>query len=564
MEKKSFTRRSFLVRGAAIFGASALAACSPKVVEVEKVVTEVVKEVVKETVVVEGTPQIVEKVVEKVVTEPAKAGPRPRISISHIGGTSQEASERSNRMKLFRESFPDIDIENRWIGYGAYVEKMPLMVASGDIADIQFCNALNDIPLMMEAAIIAETGPLLERTGVDILACTPAEAWESTNYNNRQYALAHNTYDLNVWGIYYRKDWLDKLGLKVPETVEEYAEALVAFTNQDPDGNGKQDTWGRSPFNSLKFDDDVYHAFDAAVGHHANGFWRARADEIKLDWVDPGLKDGVAWFAEVYNTGAIEPDGITAPIEVWGTKWTGGQLGSQYTSYGSLDGTLRELQKIDPNAAIVPGPAVKGPTGARGFTGEGWPWCYVLSTKCAYPEDAVRMVNRFFEPEFVCQTICVGELGITNKGLNEKGYCDEYTPEETAEMGEAYSEKTTEVADQTYFGGIWSPVNDSLVPSVLAHMPPDMKTHFDGVLAKRYSPAALEGMKYVQEHLKLSAKKRPAPSERDYWPALQTRFLEFLSQVATGVMPLDSGWNDWLSFFEANGGPQLTEEVNEM
>jgi len=95
-------------------------------------------------------------------------------------------------------------------------------------------------------------------------------------------------------------------------------------------------------------------------------------------------------------------------------------------------------------------------------------------------------------------------------------------------------------------------------------MPPDMKKHFEGVRAKRYSKEALEAMEFSAKYLKLTEKKRPAPSEKEYWPALQSRFLEFLSQVATGTMELEQGWTDWLAFWESNGGPTLTDEINAM
>jgi ABC-type glycerol-3-phosphate transport system substrate-binding protein len=496
------------------------------------------------------------------VPEATKAPKGKKISLQQIGGTSQEAAEKSFRWKLFHAAFPDIEIENRWIGFGAYVEKMPLMIASGDIADIQLCNAFNDVPLMVEAKILAETDTLLEKAGKDILAVTPKVAWESTIYGGKQYVIAHNTYDLNVWGIFYRGDWLQKLGLKVPETIDEYGEALKAFTDKDPDGNGKKDTWGRSPFLSLKFDDDVYHAFGVAVGHWGNGFWRKRGDKLELDWVQPGMKEAVAWWAKMYKARAIEPDGITAPMETWTTKWLGGLLGSQYTGYGGVDTQVREMRKVDPKATIVPGPAVKGPHGDQGFTGEGWPWCYALSKKCQYPEDAVRMVNWMYLPETWAKTICGGELGITNKGVNDKGWCDEYTQEEIDAMGQAYQDKVKAVADQTFFDGLWAPVGAGLVPSVLAHMPEDMRKHYEAVLAKRMSPAALEGMGYASKYLKLTEKMRPVPSEKTVWPALQTRFLEFLSQAATGTIDLEQGWKDWLDFFEKNGGPKLTEEAN--
>lgn len=43
---------------------------------------------------------------------------------------------------------------------------------------------------------------------------------------------------------YIRKDWLDQLNLSMPKNYKEYIEVLRAFTNEDPDGNGKNDTYG--------------------------------------------------------------------------------------------------------------------------------------------------------------------------------------------------------------------------------------------------------------------------------------------------------------------------------
>jgi hypothetical protein len=69
------------------------------------------------------------------------------ISISHIGGGSVEVSEQSQRMQLLRANFPEIDFENRWVSFSGYLEKVSLAIASNDLADLQFCNAYNDVPL---------------------------------------------------------------------------------------------------------------------------------------------------------------------------------------------------------------------------------------------------------------------------------------------------------------------------------------------------------------------------------------------------------------------------------
>ena len=167
---------------------------------------------------------------------------------------------------------------------------------------------------MMENEVIIETGPLLEQVGQNILAVTPEAAWASTVYDGRQVAVTHNIYDLNIWTCQYRGDWLESLGLGIPETIDEYGEVLRAFSNSDPDGNGQDDTYGRLLYNSVRFDDDFFHAFGVAVGHHLNGFWRDRDGRLELDWIQPGMKDALSWMSSVWADGGFHPDSISIPL----------------------------------------------------------------------------------------------------------------------------------------------------------------------------------------------------------------------------------------------------------
>jgi ABC-type glycerol-3-phosphate transport system substrate-binding protein len=491
------------------------------------------------------------------------AGEKKVISISHIGGGSLEASEKSQRMKLLRENFPDIEIENRWISYAAYLDKIPVQIASGDLADLQFCNAFNDIPLMMENEVIIETGPLLEQYGQNILAVTPPQAWESTIYDGKQYAVTHNIYDLNIWCSQYRKDWLDKLGLGIPETIEEYGEVLRAFAKGDPDGNGQDDTWGRLLYNTVRFDDDFFHAYGVAVGHHLNGFWRKRGDQVLLDWVQPGMKEALAFMRGLWADGAFHPDSISIPLGQKDNAFRAGFAGNVYTAWTAIDLATEQIRTIDPNAEIVAGPAPQGP-GGRGFTGEGWPWCFVIPKTAKWPADCVRIVDWFFTPEIAAQIICEGHLGVTNKGLNEKGWCMEFTPEEKKAMGEEWTNKQNEVQDITVFWGLWLTIGTLGQVQPFPTFPPDMKKHFEDMLAAKYSENALRARDISQEFLRITEKKRPVTAEKEFWPGLQTRFGEFISQAVAGTIDLDQGWAEWLDYFDKNGGPEITEQVNQL
>ena len=49
-------------------------------------------------------------------------------------------------------------------------------------------------------------------------------------------------------GLFVRQSWLDKLGAKVPEDWDELTALAERFTREDPDGNGKDDTFGYCVF----------------------------------------------------------------------------------------------------------------------------------------------------------------------------------------------------------------------------------------------------------------------------------------------------------------------------
>jgi len=155
-------------------------------------------------------------------TKAPAVGEKRRVNINQIGGGSQEGSDKGWIWGDMRQQFPELDIVNQWTSYATYKDKISLQIASGDIGDLQFCHAFNDIPLMMENGSIVETGPMLDKLGKNILAVHPPHVWESTVYDGKQYAVIHNVYSLDRWNLAYRKDWMDTLGWsEPPATLEE-------------------------------------------------------------------------------------------------------------------------------------------------------------------------------------------------------------------------------------------------------------------------------------------------------------------------------------------------------
>lgn len=64
---------------------------------------------------------------------------------------------------------------------------------------------------------------------------------------------------------FIREDWLNHLGLSIPTNLDELYDVAVAFTNDDPDGNGKNDTFALTGNNGLRAFSAIFGAYGVAL-----------------------------------------------------------------------------------------------------------------------------------------------------------------------------------------------------------------------------------------------------------------------------------------------------------
>ena len=142
-----------------------------------------------------------------------------------------------------------VDIEFINDGTNQYRQKMNTMLASNAPPDALM---LMDTTQRIDLARWAEEGMLLEldeylpELGPDLLKSIKSEAWEVTKYNGRIYAVPFQRYDSTPYMTFLRKDWLDKLEIDPAslKSIDDWYNMLKRFVKDDPDGNGKDDTYG--------------------------------------------------------------------------------------------------------------------------------------------------------------------------------------------------------------------------------------------------------------------------------------------------------------------------------
>jgi len=133
---------------------------------------------------------------------------------------------------------------------GGYDNKLRLEAAKGNLPDIVTTRDRAVTQELIDSGQFREVGSLFEQyasqTWKQAMQEDP-EAWDSFVRDGRKLAIPILDYqyysDPVLW---IRQDWLNKLQLQEPHTLQELETVLAAFTRGDPDGNGQDDTFGLS------------------------------------------------------------------------------------------------------------------------------------------------------------------------------------------------------------------------------------------------------------------------------------------------------------------------------
>ncbi|MBD0384430.1 extracellular solute-binding protein [Paenibacillus sedimenti] len=172
--------------------------------------------------------------------------------------------------------------------------------------------------------------------------------------------------------MWIRQDWLDQLNLKAPTTIEEFEKVMDAFTNQDPDGNGKKDTFGFSFAAKNGFSNwmsDASFVFGAYSGKFLpmsgdRPHWQKASDgTLKYGSIQPGIKDALGKMRDWYGKGYLDPE-LAALDEIKATEsFIQGKSGIIAAPFWANGWPLGDVTKNNPNALVRAYPLPVGPDG---------------------------------------------------------------------------------------------------------------------------------------------------------------------------------------------------------
>ena len=215
-----------------------------------------------------------------------------------------------------------------------------------------------------------------------------------------------------------RKDWLDKLNLDMPETLDDWYNVLKAFKTQDPNGNGKAD---EIPLTSTFNVRDIYR-FGEAFGLYRSGNAECRweiGEDGKLFFKDitEEYKKTLEFLNKIYSEGLLDPEYATSTYDKTTEKISRNLLGALSSDWMSNIGTYNSNLKTAgvENANWVPVKPIRNMDGETLITNRWSVWkTAAISKDCNNPELAMKWLD--------FQTLSTEGVALTNFGIEGTSY----------------------------------------------------------------------------------------------------------------------------------------------
>jgi putative aldouronate transport system substrate-binding protein len=291
-----------------------------------------------------------------------------------------------------------VKIKNEWVVDSTQLsQKLKVTIASGEIPDIMKVFSIEDVYTLAKAGLIYDLTDVYEKYATEEAKAFMTEdggrQLDSAKINGRLMAipLTNSPYNAAQF-LFVRKDWLDKLGLPEPKTMQDVLNISRAFKENDLGGNG---TYG------FAFRGDIFSTVYSAKGffngfHAYPGQWIVdESGSLAYGSIQPEMKEALKALQDMHRNGELDPEfgvkGSQQMIElisqeklglIYGEFWNPSSMQAAVVK----DGVVTQEWAVYPLVSIDDKPALSQTTlGVGGY--------YVVSAKSRNPEAAIKMLN---------------------------------------------------------------------------------------------------------------------------------------------------------------------------
>lgn len=340
-------------------------------------------------------------------------------NISIVRWTDSWGTDFANTAVLKElEEKADVKIEWDVHYYGDWSEQKSLMLASGNLPDAFWGEiSLSDTDISQNQEYFVDLTPYIDECMPNlsrIFKEDPSMKALVTTRDNKIYGLPKKLpmRPLSAFEMYINKDWLDNLGLEMPETYQDLENVLRAFVNDDPNGNGIHDEVGYAGEGSCRKDiNELMIPFGTFASRSGNYMGMNSSGEPYFVPTSKNFYEGTKWMHKLYEEGLLakerftfSEDMMTAITNAEGGSLTG--LAIAWTADAGVGANANQFEVLK---------ALKGPDGERYVESDPTYLNYarnefVVTTACKDVKKLLTFVDQFYDDEVSLQTF-YGSIG---------------------------------------------------------------------------------------------------------------------------------------------------------
>jgi putative aldouronate transport system substrate-binding protein len=298
-----------------------------------------------------------------------------------------------------------INVSYNWsVPGGQFEEKLNVAISANDLPDI--------IPATQrQLKLLVDSGVALDLTKIfkDYAAPFTMEMMEADNYG----AIAQATTDGKLMALpavsgnrdnsnmlWIRNDWLKNLNLQAPRTMDDVLKIAEAFTKDDPDKNGKNDTYAlalQKGLIDMQMADingfmESYHAY---IG--SNAWIKDSSGKLVFGGIQPEVKTALSKLAEMYDAGQIDKEFSIKDGSKVAESIVGGKVGMMYGQHWLAFYPLQDCKNKDPKSDWMPYPITSNDDKpAMTMLNGSATLFYVVNKNMKNPEAAVKLYNYYY------------------------------------------------------------------------------------------------------------------------------------------------------------------------
>lgn len=467
-------------------------------------------------------------------------------------------------------------------------QKFTTAIASGNYPDI-IGGSGNDIIKYAKTGVISDITDAYEKYASPELKAyydgTPGSL-DSGKIDGKLYGLPQleNPWN-NAMMLFIRQDWLDNLSLEAPTTIDELKEVALAFTKDDPDGNGKDDTYGlalngKEDFSFWSGMQAFFESYGVQPGHWGGNFpFVEKNGTIEWGGVDATvMKKALKDLNEMYTNGSLAKGFASLDMNVLMSDVGSGKVGMYFAPHwgAMVPGPAAYLNNEKAVLSAVALPDGNGEKSGQPYINPTPKTFYSISSKSENPEAVIKLANLSVkllnspenEEERELNDSITGGIGWKGslvpfrdlkKEIENQNKVFEVLDGEDIKLDTSYEQifKDLEVYEAAKADGTLKEKVKEADPQVSSGF--SMTTVYG-----EHGGLHIQNGDYFANKNAVSEAYLSTPTDTmsNKYATLNPMTLETLVKIISGAAPVDS-YDDFLETWKALGGEEVTKEAQE-